>query len=96
MLLLLLLRKRVYFYEYMDEWEKFTETKLPEKEECYSNLNMEDIKDFEISKSIKDFEIKNVAEFHDFYLKSDTFPLAEVFENLNKNVFKNLSFQLLD
>ena len=27
----------------MDEWEKFNETSLLEKEEFYSNLNMEDI-----------------------------------------------------
>ena len=27
----------------MDEWEKFNETSLPEKEEFYSNLNIEDI-----------------------------------------------------
>ena len=29
----------------MDDWEKFDETALPEKEEFYSNLNMEDIAD---------------------------------------------------
>ena len=29
---ILLLRKGVYFYEYMDELEKFNETILPEKE----------------------------------------------------------------
>ena len=31
--------------EYMNEWEKFNETSLPEKEEFYSNLNKEDITD---------------------------------------------------
>ena len=40
-----MLKKGVYCYEYMDEWEKFNETSLPEKEEFYSNLNMEDITD---------------------------------------------------
>ena len=39
------LRTDVYPYEYMDEWEKFNETSLPEKEEFYRNLNMEDITD---------------------------------------------------
>ena len=29
----------------MDNWEKFNETTLPEKEEFYSNLNMEDVTD---------------------------------------------------
>ena len=27
----------------MDHWEKFNETSLPEKEDSYSHLNMEDI-----------------------------------------------------
>ena len=40
---ILLLRKGVYHCEYMDNWEKFNETTLPEKEEFYSNLNMEEI-----------------------------------------------------
>ena len=42
---ILLLRKSVYRYEYMDQWEKINETTLPEKEEIYSNLDMEDITD---------------------------------------------------
>ena len=33
----LLLRKGVYPYEYMDSWEKFDETTLPPKESFYSN-----------------------------------------------------------
>ena len=31
--------------EYMDDWEKFHEAALPEKEEFYRNLNEEDITD---------------------------------------------------
>ena len=42
---ILLLRKGVYPYEFMDDWEKFDETSLPEKEDFYSHLNMEDITD---------------------------------------------------
>ena len=30
-------------YEYMDNWERFEETSLPNKESFYSNLNMENI-----------------------------------------------------
>ena len=37
----MLLRKGFPPYEYMDEWEKFNEITLPEKE-FYSNLNMQD------------------------------------------------------
>ena len=42
---ILLFKKCVYTDEYMDEWGKFNEISLPEKEEFYSNLNMEDIID---------------------------------------------------
>ena len=41
--MILLIIKGVYPYEYMGEWEKCNETTLPEKEEFYSNLNMENI-----------------------------------------------------
>ena len=39
----LLLRKRVYPYEYIDSWGRFDETVLPNKKEFYSKLNLEDI-----------------------------------------------------
>ena len=42
---ILFLRKGVYPYEYMDNWEKFNETSLPEKEGFYSYMNIEDITD---------------------------------------------------
>ena len=40
-----MLRKCVYPYEYIDEWEKFTETSLPKKEEFYGNLNIDGMGD---------------------------------------------------
>ena len=40
---ILLLQKGVYPYEYMDDWKKYNKTSLPEKEDFYSHLNMEDI-----------------------------------------------------
>ena len=42
---MLLLRKGAYPYEYMVDWEKFNETTLLDKEEFYSDLNLEDITD---------------------------------------------------
>ena len=41
----LLLKKRIYPYEYMDSFERFDETELPEKEKFYSSLNGKDITD---------------------------------------------------
>ena len=71
----------------MDEWEKFNETSLPGKEELYSNPNMEDItkSDYIHAKRVcKESEVKNLDEYHNFRLKSDTLLLADVFENIRK------------
>ena len=39
------LRKGVYPYDCIDEWQQFNEASLTEKEEFYSNLTVEDITD---------------------------------------------------
>ena len=82
-----MLRKGVYLFEYMDDWEKLKETSLPE--DFYSHLNMEDSTDADYAlarKACKDFEIKNIGQYHDFYGQSNTLLLADVFENF-KNMF---------
>ena len=88
---ILLLRKGVYPYEYMDNWERFDETSLPNKESFYSNLNMENIKDIDYrhgNNVFKRFKPNNVAEYHDLYVKSDTLLLADVFENFRNTCLK--------
>ena len=80
----LLLRKGVYPYEYMDSWERFGETSLPDKEAFYSKLNLENITDkgYEhVQKVWEVFEIKTLGEYHDLYVQSNTILLADVFEN---------------
>ena len=87
----MLLKKGVYPYEYMDDSEKFNETKLPEKEEFYSNLNLEDITDADYmhaKRVCNYFEIKKLGEYHDLYLESDVSLLADVFENFRKMCLK--------
>ena len=62
-----MLQKGVSPYEYLDNWEKFNETSLPDNEEFYSNLNMEDITDADhvhTKRVCKDFEIKHLEEYH--------------------------------
>ena len=58
----MLLRKIVYPYEYIDSWERFDETSLPDKEAFHSNLNMEDITDVDYrhaKRVFKKFNKKN-------------------------------------
>ena len=81
---ILLLRNGVCSYEYIDDWEKFNEISLPEKEDFYSHLNMENIIDTDYAHTkrvCKDFEIKKLEEYHDLYLQSDALLLADVLEN---------------
>ena len=71
----------------MDERKKFNETLLPRKEDFYSNLYTKDIKDSNcnhVKRACKNFEIKNLGEYHDLYLKSNTLLLAGVLENFRK------------
>ena len=81
---ILLLRKGIYPYEYMDNWERFDETSLPDKDSFYSSLNMENIDDIDYRHGndvFKKFKFKNLGEYHDLYVQSDTLLLADVFEN---------------
>ena len=88
---ILLLRKGVYPYEYMDNWERFDETSLPDKESFYSSLNMENIDDIDYrhgNNAFKKFKLKNLGEYHDLYVQSDTLLLADVFENFRNMCMK--------
>ena len=85
------MRKGIYPYECMDDWEKISETSLPKKD-FYSHLNMEDITDVDYvhaNRACKDFETKNSGEYHDLYVQSDTFLLADTFKN-----FKNMCLKI--
>ena len=70
-----MLRKGVYPYKHMDTWKRINETSLPDEEDFYSNLNTENITDVDYGRAIKVwgiFEIKNLGEYHDFYVQNDT------------------------
>ena len=87
----MLLRKGVYPYEYMDSWEKFNENALPPKKDFYSNSNLEDIsdEDYKHAQKVWDvFEIKNLGEYHDLYVQSDTLLLSDIFEDF-RNMYYN-------
>ena len=72
---------------------KLNETSLPEKENFCSHLKIEDIidADYTLAKKVcKDFQIKNLGEYHDLYVQSDTLLLAvfEDFRNMCLKIYK--------
>ena len=80
---ILLLRKGVYPYEYMNNWERFDETSLPDEGSFHSSLNMENIGDIDYrhgNNVFKKFKSKKLGEHHDLYVQSDTLLLADLLE----------------
>ena len=76
----------------MDGWNKFNEKVLPYKESFYSSLTMEDISETDYAHAnnvFKKFNLNNLGEYHDFYVRSDTFLLADVFENFRNACLSN-------
>ena len=86
-----MLRKGVYPYEYVDNWERFNETSFPSKKDFHSNLNMEDIDDIDYrhgNNVFKGFKLENLGDYHDLYVQIDTLLLADVFENFRDMCIK--------
>ena len=86
----------------MDSWERSDETSLPDKEAFYSDLNMEDITDIDYRHAnrvfngtafnrvaLKSLNNKNLGDYHDLYVQSDTLLLADIFEN-----FRNMCIEV--
>ena len=83
----LLLKKGIYPYEYMDSFERFAEAQLPEKESFYSSLSGRGITEEEYSRAKQvwaEFGCRNLGDYHDLYVKTDTLLLADVFENFRR------------
>ena len=82
----MLLRKGVYPYEYMDNWEIFNETSLPDRNDFYSELTLEDIcdKDYEHAKNVFKEYCTDMGDHHDLYVQTDTLLLADVFEKFRE------------
>ena len=88
----LLIKKGISPYEYMTDWDKFKEMKLPPREAFYSKLKMTGVKDKDYERANrvwKEFGIKHLGEYHDLYLKMDVILLANVFEAFRKVCLKN-------
>ena len=90
----LLSRKGIYPYDHMSGIEKFEENMLPPKEKLFSKLNDCGVsdEDYDHAKKVwKEFEVKNMGEYRDLYLKSDVLLLADVFEECRNVCLENYS-----
>lgn len=88
----LILKKGVYPYEYMKTFAQFEETQLPPIEAFYSTLSESSISDEEYQHAQNvwnKFNIQNMGEYHDLYLKTDVLLLSDVFENFRNVAMKH-------
>ena len=88
----LLIRKGIYPYEYMDDWNRFKETALSPREAFYSKLKMSGVsdRDYEHTRRVwREFGINNLGKYHDLYLCMDVILLANVFESFRKVCLDN-------
>ena len=78
-------KKGIYPYEYMDSFKRFKEDCLPDID-FFNSLKYCSITDVDYQRACnvwKVFNIKNLGEYHDFYLKTDVLYvllLCDVFE----------------
>ena len=91
----LLKQKNAYLYEYMDSFKRFSEEKVPNKKYFYSTIkygttdengkkldNHISNRNYLMWKKIwNKFNMKNIGDYYDHYLKKDVLLLADIFEN---------------
>ena len=83
----LLLRKGVYPYAYITDFSIFGDTELPPSRAFHNDLTGEDIspEDYVHAQNVWNaFNIQNLGEYHDLYVKTDVLLLGDVFENFRK------------
>lgn len=88
----LMRRKGVYPYEYVKGWKSYKEKSLPEQKHFFSSLTNEHIteSDYRHAKKVWSiFNIKNLGEYTELYLKSDVILLADIFEKFRKACMEN-------
>ena len=104
----ILKQKGDYPYEYMNSFKKFDEDKLPARKYYFSSTKKEKIEnDSKISDghlSIEDylicekiwnkFEMKNMVNYHNHYLKKDVLLLADIFERFISTCLKYYELDL--
>lgn len=91
-----LLRKNVYCYDYIENYDRFEETNLPPKEAFYNRLKKERISDEDyayVDEVWHKFQIMNLGDLHDHYVLTAFLLLSDVFERFRD---KTLDYYKLD
>lgn len=86
-----LLRKGVYPYEYFNSFKKFKNKTFPTRKDFYNSIRGVKVSkdDYQYAKRVYKKYCKNLGDYHDLYLVSDTLLLASCFESFRNIALKN-------
>jgi hypothetical protein len=88
----LMTEKGIYPYDYISNFDKLNDKKLPSIKDFYSQLNKKDCSINDYNQAIKvwdTFRCKTLLEYHNIYLKCDVLLLADIWFNFRKVCIKN-------
>ena len=83
----LLLRKGVYPYEFMNDWDKLALPNLTSRAEFFNSIKQEECSEGDYAHAQKMwnlFECRTMQDYMNLYLKTDVLILADVFENFRR------------
>ena len=88
--LALLCRKGIYPYKYIDSFERFKEMELPPIHEFNSELSGKiSQNDYNHAQNVwKEFDCKNLGDYHDLYLKTDVLVLTDIWTKFRETSMK--------
>ena len=86
-----LFQKVFFCYNYMTDRSMFGDTVLSPKDEFYNYLTDEPISYEDYARAQKiwsDFDMKNLCQYHDFYLTTDVVLLADVVQSFRETMLR--------
>jgi hypothetical protein len=93
----LLFQKGAYPYSLMKSVDDFKMDKLPDAKTFFNDLTEDAIKDEVYQHALKvwdSFQIKNMGEWHDLYVRLDTALLADVMENTRRIMMESYGLEI--
>ena len=87
----LMTKKGIYPYDYIDSYDKFSDTELPSIQQFYNALTDSHCteKDYKQAKLVwKAFDCKTFLDYHNLYLTVDVLLLADIWETFRATCYK--------
>lgn len=88
----LMTKKGIYPYDYITNFDKLHDTRLPYRKDFYNKLNNKECSEEDYNNAInvwRKFNCKSLLDYHNIYLISDVLLLTDIWENFRSVCYKN-------